>query len=238
MSSMQQEGQQNLLLRRMDASDFALIAPHLQPFRMKQGTILFRPEERVEYGHFFSDGIGSMVAISAEGQRVEAGLMGRDGFAPTGFAMDDDRSPYEGTIQLSVTGHRIAADHLRTALAASLGLRLCLQRFAHTLSVQSGFTALSNAVHPIEERLARWILMCDDRMASGELPLTHEFLSIMLAVRRPSVTTALHVLEGNGLIRAERGLILVRNRAALEVFAGDAYGKPEREYERLLGPLR
>lgn len=104
--------------------------------------------------------------------------------------------------------------------------------------MQTSHTALSNAVHPIEERLARWILMCDDRSDAGEMPLTHEYMSIMLAVRRPSVTTSLHVLEGNGFIRAERGCVIVRDRAGLEEFAGDAYGSPEREYRRLIGSMR
>lgn len=79
--------------------------------------------------------------------------------------------------------------------------------------------------------------MCDDRMDGSELALTHEFMSIMLAVRRPSVTTALHVLEGNKFIRSERGCIIVRDRAGMEEFAGDSYGAPEREYKRLIGPL-
>jgi CRP-like cAMP-binding protein len=108
-------------------------------------------------------------------------------------------------------------------------------RFAHAMTVQAHYTGLSNAVHPIDERLARWLLMCDDRTDGGKLELTHDFLSIMLAVRRPSVTTALHVLEGNGFIRSERGCIIIRNRRALEEFAGDAYGKPEAEYRRLMG---
>ena len=141
-------------------------------------------------------------------------------------------------IQLPGAGHRIAAAPFRAALDASAGLRTLLQRFAQALAVQTAFTALSNAVHPMEERLARWLLMCDDRTDAGELAITHEFMSTMLAVRRPSVTTALHGLEGNGLIHAERGLVTIRNRAALEDFAADAYGRPEREYERLLGPLR
>ena len=115
---------------------------------------------------------------------------------------------------------------------------MLLLRFVQALSTQTAFTALSNAVHQIDERLARWILMCDDRLDGADMPLTHEFMSIMLAVRRPSVTTALHILEGNRLIRAERGCIVVRDRAGLEEFAGDSYGVPEREYERLIGPLR
>ncbi|MNE45247.1 hypothetical protein D3C87_1815390 [compost metagenome] len=78
--------------------------------------------------------------------------------------------------------------------------------------------------------------MCHDRTDGDEISLTHEFLSIMLAVRRPSVTTALHVLEGRKLIYSERGMIIVRDRPALEQFAADAYGESEREYFRLLGP--
>lgn len=103
--------------------------------------------------------------------------------------------------------------------------------------MQTSYTALSNAVHPVDERLARWLLMCHDRVDGDELALTHEFLSLMLAVRRPSVTTALHVLEGNRFITAERGYITIRDRRRLEEFAGDAYGRPEAEYKRLIGPM-
>jgi CRP-like cAMP-binding protein len=98
-------------------------------------------------------------------------------------------------------------------------------------------TVLANAHYPVDERLARWLLMCHDRWDGDVLPLTHEFMAVMLAVRRPSVTTALHVLEGNRFIRAERGCVTIRDRSALEEFAGDSYGPPEREYERLIGPL-
>jgi CRP-like cAMP-binding protein len=89
----------------------------------------------------------------------------------------------------------------------------------------------------VSERLARWLLMCHDRVQGNEIELTHEFLSLMLAVRRPSITTSLHILEGNGFIKAERGNITIRNRAALEEFAHDAYGKPEMAYRRLMKDL-
>jgi CRP-like cAMP-binding protein len=94
---------------------------------------------------------------------------------------------------------------------------------------------LSNAVHSVDERLAKWLLMAHDRVIGDEFSLTHDYIAIMLAVRRPSVTTSLHVLEGNGFIRSERKLITIRNRAALEEFARDAYGRPEQEYRRLFG---
>ena len=104
--------------------------------------------------------------------------------------------------------------------------------------MQVAHTALANGVHQIDERLTRWLLMVDDRMDGGEFPLTHEFMSVMLGVRRPSVTTSLHVLEGNGFIRAERGRITIVNRAAMERFAGDSYGAPEAAYARSVGAMR
>jgi CRP-like cAMP-binding protein len=151
--------------------------------------------------------------------------------------MGSDRSPHRFLIQVADDSVRIASAAFVEALAASASLRDLILRYAHVLGVQTGFTALSNAVHPIDERLARWLLMCHDRHTSNEIPITHEFMSLMLAVRRPSVTTSLHILEGNGFIRAERGHITIRNRQALEDFASDAYGKPEAEYRRLIGPL-
>ncbi|MFC6776836.1 Crp/Fnr family transcriptional regulator [Methylobacterium gregans] len=90
----------------------------------------------------------------------------------------------------------------------------------------------------MEERLARWLLLAHDRVDGDELPLTHEFLSLMLAVRRSSLTIATHMLEGAGMIRAKRGLIIVLDRAKLEAAAGETYGKAEAEYERLIGPYR
>jgi CRP-like cAMP-binding protein len=235
MSSQPQGMHRNLLLRRMPETDYALLAPHLEPIRPNQGAPLFSADKPVDHVIFMSGGVVSLVAVSPEGHRVEAGMFGPEGFGPTSLAAGDDRSALEGTMQLPDEGYRIAVGAFREALNASATLTAFLLKFVHVQSIQTAFTALSNAVHPIDERLARWILMCDDRATTQELPLTHEFMSVMLAVRRPSVTTALHVLEGNGLIRAERGLITIRNRLALEEFAGDAYGKPETEYARLLG---
>lgn len=95
-------------------------------------------------------------------------------------------------------------------------------RAIEAFSVQLASTAVTNAVHEINQRLARWLLMCDDRISGSEIALTHEFLSIMLAVRRPSVTTSLHVLEGLGLIRSLRNNIVIWDRKALEAYAGGA----------------
>ena len=238
MSYPQQSAVKNRLLRIMSAEDFASLAPHLQPCHREKGGTLFEAGDRTDTVWFFESGIGSIITTSPEGLKAENGLFGRDGFAPVGVIMGNDRSPHLGIAQVAGDCFNMPAAALIEAADTSVSLRTLLLRFAQALATQTSYTALSNAVHPIDERLARWILMCDDRSDGGELALTHEFLSIMLAVRRPSVTTALHVLEGNGFIRAERGCIIVRNRAAMVEFAGDSYGAPEAEYERLIGPLR
>lgn len=100
------------------------------------------------------------------------------------------------------------------------------------------FQRLANAHSTVEQRLARWLCMCHDRAESNEFSMTHEFLSLMLAVRRSSITDAIHVLEGNRTIRSSRARVMMLNRARLEEAAKDAYGVPEREYERLIAPLR
>lgn len=238
VSPVDQASVRNRLLRLLSADDFALLAPHLNPCQGKRGDVFFRKDEPIETVWFMDSGIASLVAISPEGHRVEAGIFGRDGFGPVAIVMGGDIAPYDGQVQLPDDCHNIDAEALKAAMAQSPSLHGLLLRYAQALSVQTTYTALTNAVHPIEERLARWLLMCHDRLDGNELPLTHEFMSVMLAVRRPSVTTSLHVLEGNGFIRAERGCILVHDRAGLEEFAGDSYGPPEREYERLIGPLR
>ena len=238
MPALQQSTILNRLLALLPAEDFAVIAPWLEPVDLPLRTVLAEPHQPVSYVYFLDRGLGSILATSPEGHQAEAGIFGRDGFAPTAAAMGSDQTINSVVMQGEGSGYRIAREHFEGAMAQSAGLRLLLVRFVQALHYQTGFTALSNAVHPVDERLARWLLMCHDRSDGDEMALTHDFLAIMLAVRRPTVTTALHVLEGNGFIAAERGYITMRNRDAMERFAQDAYGKPEAEYRRLIGPLR
>ena len=114
-------------------------------------------------------------------------------------------------------------------------LRLFFLHYVQALLIQTSHTALANAQAQIEERLCRWLLMCHDRVDGDDLPLTHEFLATMLGVRRAGVTTAVHALEGRGLIRAERSSIQVLDREGMEVRADGTYGIPEADYERLVG---
>jgi CRP-like cAMP-binding protein len=221
----------------MSAQDFALLASELKPVNLPKGFVLTEANQVVEKVYFPETSIGSVVATSPDGLECEAGLIGREGLLPFSVLLGSDASPHRIIIQVPNGGHSIGRLRFLDAFQASVTLRSLCLCFVQVMAVQCAFTALSNAVHPVDERLARWLLMCHDRTPSDDIPLTHEFMSLMLAVRRPSVTTSLHVLEGNGFIRSERGHITILNRKALEEFAGDAYGRPEAEYRRLIGPI-
>ena len=133
------------------------------------------------------------------------------------------------------TALRIATPQLLEGAAQSEPLRSILLRFAQVMNVQAGRTAAANASAEIPQRLARWLLMCHDRVDGDALQLTHEFMSMMLGVRRAGITVTLHVLQGSGAISARRGEITICDRRKLRELAGDAYGVPEAEYRRLLG---
>ena len=237
MSDLRQHQLQNRLLSRLSDDDFALLAAFLTPMECLRAVCISEPGQPIPYVLFPESGIISIVVQAPEGQSAEGGLVGREGFVTPAIMMGTDRIPHRVEVQVAGHGLRLEVTDFLAAVDRSRSLRMTLLRFAQALSVQTGFTAMSNAVHPVEERLARWLLMCHDRSESDELGLTHKFLAVMLAVRRASVTTALQTLESNKFIRAERGYVTIANRAALEEFAGDAYGAPEAEYRRLLGPL-
>ncbi|ANK94944.1 Crp family transcriptional regulator protein (plasmid) [Rhizobium sp. N6212] len=229
---------ENRLLALLPENEYSAVVAHLEPCDTPRGFIIVEAGATIEHAYFPCSGIGSVINISPEGNRVEAGLFGRDGFAPTAAAIEAPVSILEVAVQVPGSAYRLPQSRLLDLMQTQPMFANLLHKSLHVLAIQAGFTALSNAVHAIDERLARWILMCHDRIDGNELALTHDFIALMLAVRRPSVTTALHVLEGNRFIRSVRGLVIVRDRAGLEDFASDAYGKAEEEYERLIGPLR
>jgi CRP-like cAMP-binding protein len=149
--------------------------------------------------------------------------------------LGNHRSPHATYIQSPGMGKCIAATELRKATQTSVSLRDSLLRFVQAFGVQTTHTAICNAQSKLDVRLARWLLMAHDRIADDTLPLTHEFLAIMLGVRRPGVTEALHALRERKLIAYVRGQIAVKDRKGMERIAGEAYGTPESEYRRLIG---
>lgn len=234
MSQLQQSSVRNRLLGRLKPEDFERLAPHLEAVLLTMRQFLVVPDQPIGHAVFFEEGLASLIADTREG-RVEIGLVGPEGMVGVPLLLGTERTPHVAMVQADGTALRIAAAELVAALDASAALRGVLGRYVQSLIVQVGQTVYANADYNIEARLARWILMTQDRLRRDELPLTHDFLAMMLGVRRPGVTTALHILEGARLIQAKRGRVIVLDREGLTELAGDSYGPAEAEYERLLG---
>lgn len=232
---MSQRTLKNLLLKRLDAADFALLQDVLEPVTLELRQPLEIANEPIEYAYFPEGGIISVLAKSAA-EVIEVAVIGREGMSGTTVVMGNHRSPNDVNVQAVGKAHRIQSDKLRDALQKSSTLRLVLHRFAHVFTVQVAQTALANGRAKINERLARWLLMAHDRLDGDDIHLTHEFIATLLGVRRPGVTDALHELEGKGLIQSNRAAISVLDRKGLVRLAGSAYGVPEAEYKRLLAP--
>lgn len=238
MISLSQGRIRNRLLQAANADVRNTIAEHAELVTLHRGDILASPNEAVSQVYFPISGICSIVAMADPANRIEAGVVGREGMVGLAAVLDTGAASHQGVVQMDSEGYRVSADVI-TSLTRSnsrfLGLML---RYIHVTLTQIEQTALANGRFSIEKRLARWILMCHDRVDGDELNFTHELLSVMLGVRRPGVTVATHVLEGSKMIKATRGRITVLSRDKLEEAAGGSYGIPETEYERLIGPMR
>ena len=224
---------QNGLLHLLTPEDRAAVEPHLSPIDLAARTILEEPGASIRHVVFPVTGVGSILALAGNGQRIEAGLFGCEGMSGMAVVTGTDSLPTQTIMQVSGKGRRIEADRLRDLMEARPRIRALLLRFVQAIFVQASQTALSNGRATLEERLARWLLMCHDRIRGDEMALTHEFLAVMLGVRRAGVTIGTHLLEGKGLIRAKRGRIVIVDREGLEELAKSSYGASEAEYERL-----
>ena len=225
----------NHLLNALSSEDWARLSPALESVLMPVHRELEISGGEIEYAYFLNEGIASVIAESSNGHQVETGITGREGMTGLGVPLGDHRATQTIVMQISGGGYRIAADRLREALLASRALHESLLTFTRAFMIQIAHTALSNGAGLLEQRLARWLLMLHDRVDGNTLAITHDYIATMLSVRRPGVSVALKVLEEQGLIRVNRGLIAIVDRNGLLEKSAGLYGRTESEYRRLLG---
>ena len=225
----------NRLLAALLPADLALLQPHLQSTAMALLKDLERPYRRIESVYFPEAGIASVVAVQPSETRLEIGLIGREGMSGIAVVLGGDQSPHSVYMQVAGEAQRITAKELRNAMTASGTLHGLLLKYVQAFMVQTAHTAIANARAHIDQRLARWILMAHDRTGDNALPLTHEFLALMLGVRRAGVTESLQSFKRQKLIYNGRNQIMVLDRKGIVRMAGNCYGVPEKEYRRLIG---
>lgn len=225
----------NRLLSRLSEADFALLSPHLKQVDLPLRKKLEIRGKPIEHVYFPESGFASVVANGSGRRSIEVGLIGREGMTGLPIIMGTDRSTNETFIQGAGAGLRLSVANLRKRMGLGSSMHRHFLLYAHAFSVQTTFTAIANGRSQIEERLARWLLMARDRVDSDELGLTHEFLSLMLGVRRSGVTVALQILVKRGIIQAHRGGITILDRESLEEISNGSYGQSESEFKRLFG---
>jgi CRP-like cAMP-binding protein len=228
----------NRLLAALSKADLDLLRPDLEPMSLALRAVLEEPNKAIRHVYFVDTGFASVVATIGGDRDIEVGIIGSEGVSGAAVILGNGRSPYSTYIQVAGEARRIPVAKLRSAMAQSSSLHGLLLKWAQAFSIQTAHTAVANARATVEQRLARWLLMAHDRVVGDEVVLTHEFLSLMLGVRRAGVTVAVHAFERQNLIQSARGRITILDRAGIEEIAGDFYGVPESEWNRLIGEAR
>ena len=213
----------NVILLSLPDREFNLLRPYLEYVDLPHHRILHEAGERIEFAHFLNQGLASLVVITSDGRSVEVAVVGKEGMVGTPLAVGLDRGPYRAIMQISGEGLRVKSDVLTETVLSAPELRVILSRYVLIQGLQVAQIAACNRLHEIEQRLARWLLMCQDRVDSDLLPVTHEFLAQMLGTGRPSVSLAAGVLQRAGTIENVRGSVKILNRKDLEDAACECY---------------
>lgn len=225
----------NEILSSIPEAEYNLIRPDLEFVQLGPYHILHEPGEKIEFAYFLNQGLASLVVLTSDGRSVEVAIVGHEGVVGTPLAVGLHRGPYRAIIQIPGTALRIKSDSLEEQLPETPELRLLLNRYVLVQGLQIAQIAACNRLHEIEQRLARWLLMCQDRVDSELLPVTHEFLAQMLGTGRPSVSLAAGILQRSGTIENLRGTVKILNRKELEAAACECY-RAIQHFNRSLTP--
>jgi CRP-like cAMP-binding protein len=224
----------NGLLAALPASEFKRLRPSLQHVDLPLREVISAAGNVITHAYFVEDGVVSVVQPLADGVAVEVGLIGREGFVGVPLVLGSRTSPAEANVQLKASALRITAKALREAMQRNKTLNSLLLCFTHAFHIQVTQTAACNGRHDLQQRLARWLLAARDRSDSDQLPLSHEFLAMMLGRRRAGVTVALGSMKRAGFIKNHRGQIQIVDRRGLEKVACECYRLIRDEYRRML----
>ena len=214
----------NLILLAMSDVDYTSLRPHLEYVSLPNHMVLHEGGGKLEFVYFPNRGMISLVVVMKDGRTAEAGIVGNEGFTGTPASVGLTRSPLQAVVQITGDGFRVKVAALQNTLESAPNLQWMLSRYAVVQGMQVAQTAACNRLHDIKQRLARWLLMTQDRMDSGSLPITHDFIATMLGTDRPSVSLAAGVLQKKKLIEYTRGAVKIVNRKKLEGFACECYG--------------
>src|SRR5208283_4808371 len=214
----------NKVLLAIPDNEFQLMRPNLTYLELPDRLSLHEATQAIEFVYFPNRGMVSQVVVTKDGRTVEVGVVGSEGFVGAGLAVGLSRSSVREIVQIAGDGFRMMGNALERILRSAPQLQMILNRHSGLQGMQVAQTAACNRLHDIQQRLARWLLMTQDRVDSGSLPITHDFLATMLGTDRPTVSLAAGVLQRKRLIGYTRGAVKIVNRKKLEGSACECYG--------------
>jgi len=214
----------NRILLAIPDDEYALIRPYLEHLQLERHDTLHEPNATPRFVYFPNTGLLSLVVVTVDRKTVEAGIVGREGIVGLASAMGLPRNPLREIVQISGHGFKIRIETLQNMLGSTPRLQILLSRYAVLHGLQVSQTAACNRLHGAAQRLARWLLMTQDRVDAAILEITHDFLATMLGTDRPSITVAASQLQNQQLIEYGRGSVKILNRKKLENFACECYG--------------
>lgn len=226
---------QNRILMRLNEHDAGEVIARCERISLPRSSLLAEPGAMMEFAYFPVGCVLSSIVILDNGTSVETATAGNEGMVYVGLTAQQHSSPFRIITQIAGGCLRIRADALERSLRELPQLQALLHRYCLSLLLQTSQNAACNLRHTVEQRMARWLLVCGDRSGNEELDLTQEFLSLMLGVRRQSVNVTAGLLQRKGLIAYRRGGIKVLDRAGLEATACECYGVTSRLYDQVMG---
>jgi CRP-like cAMP-binding protein len=225
----------NRLLSLLSDNDYERLRPHLSPIVFDYRKSLYEASRPIEHIYFPIDGLASLVITTADGASAEVGTIGNEGVVGLPVCLGDREAPSSVYVQVPGTALGMDARIFRGELERSPTLHLITLRYAHAFFNQVAQSAACIHLHKVEQRCCRWLLMTRDRMPADDFLLTHEFLGMMLGVRRTTVTEVMGSLQKAGLIRYRRGHVTILDHEALRSRACECYDISRLEFDRLLG---
>jgi CRP-like cAMP-binding protein len=203
--------------------EFQSLRQDLHYLELPQRTVLHEPKQKLQFVYFLNSGMVSLVFRTKNGESVEVGVLGNEGFTPIPVSAGLRSGPHQAIVQISGDGFRMPVSAMEAALASNPKLQTALNRYAALHGMQVAQTAGCNRLHDLEQRLSRWLLLTQDRVGSGMLKITHDFLATMLGTDRPSVSLAAGELQKKKIIEYTHGAVKVLNRKKLESTACECY---------------
>jgi CRP-like cAMP-binding protein len=225
----------NRLLSLLSDNDYQRLRPHLSQVTFEYRKSLYEASRPIERVYFPIDGVASLVLTTADGAGAEVGTIGSEGLVGLPNVLGDRDAPSSVYVQVPGTALEIDAGFFRGELQRSPTLNLIMLRYVHAFFNQVAQSAACAHLHKVEQRCCRWLLMTRDRMPSGDFLLTHEFLGMMLGVRRTTVSDVMGALQRAGLVRYRRGHVTILDHQALQQRACECYEISKLEFDRLLG---